>query len=128
MTTEPAPFEVKSGESIVIPSGGVPVFYQGPTLPPSEVFANIQPIEVSDTPPKITVTFFTGDRFLFWSPSPAFDTLTLIETGKVYRVTTTVDTLWVVPSGANGGMNVGAAVAVAAVVGVALIALGRRKR
>ncbi len=132
MTTKEMPFEILPGHTVIIPVGGIHILYQGPTLPPIEVFSNIQVVSaVTSVNPQIDVFYFTGETFLVWSSGPAADTLETMEAGKVYRVNVNVETLWVipgeagVPDGDGNGVNI--ALISAAVIGLVLLTMGKKK-
>jgi len=99
MTTEQMPFAVHPGNTVGLPADvQFFILYQGPTLPPAEVFANVQPST------KIDVFFRAPDgSFPFWSTVPVPATLTIMESGKVYSVRVGVNTNWVVPGSAVPG-------------------------
>ncbi len=129
MTTEQMPFAVREGQQIALPADvQIFILYQGPSLPPAEVFANVQPATKIDV-------FFRADNgtFPFWSTAPVPSTLTLMETGKVYSVRIGANTNWVVPSTAptppsDGGFFTGNTGLILAAVALGGLLLFMRKK
>jgi len=131
MTTEQMPFAVNPGGTVGLPADiQFFILYLGPTLPPAEVFANVQPQTQIDV-------FFRADdgTFPFWSTAPIPATLTMMETGKVYSVRVGVDATWVVPgtaqappSDGGGGFFTGNTALVLGAVALGGLFLFGRKR